>query len=233
MSRMTGRKFSGPGGAVPLSRSPDAGIARGSGLGGGMSFEGSGSDYLRRLRQQETPGLGREVASGSSPTPSPPVAGERRRSPRYKCEGSAEFKAAGSDVRTWGTFTDISATGCYVEMTATFPVGSRVDMALELNGFRVQVEGEVLVSYPYLGMGISFTAINELNRKRLRDMIETVTPPTVARVSEAAAATPASLTLPLVVDPAAALQAVADFFEKRGLLTKEEFVQILRTSQGV
>jgi hypothetical protein len=36
--------------------------------------------------------------------------------------------AAGiSTVRTWGTFTDLSVGGCYVELKATFPVGAIID----------------------------------------------------------------------------------------------------------
>ena len=56
-------------------------------------------------------------------------------------------------MRTWGTFTDLSIRGCYIEMTATFPVGARVDLSLELNGIRAETQGEVRVSYPFLGMG--------------------------------------------------------------------------------
>jgi hypothetical protein len=204
-----------------------------------MSAENSGADYLRRLRHQESPELAREpdrAQAAAAPAAAPalaPAPGERRRSPRYKCEGSAEFRVAGSDVRTWGTFTDISATGCYVEMTATFPVGATVDLGLELHGVRVQVQGEVRVSYPYLGMGIAFAEISDQNRARLRDLIDSLAPPSPTKTAEAAEAAPGGLALPLVVNPAAALQAVADFFEKHGLLTKEEFVQILRRSQGV
>jgi hypothetical protein len=203
-----------------------------------MSFENSGADYLRRLRSQESPGLVHDavhepaVPAAGAPPPAPAAAGERRRSPRYKCEGSAEFRVAGSDVRTWGTFTDISMTGCYVEMTATFPVGSRVDLSLELQGESVQVQGEVRVSYPCLGMGIAFTEITEQNSRRLRDLIETLAPPSLTRGGELAPAVP-SLALPLVVNPEAALQALMEFFEKCGLLTKEEFVRVLRRSQGV
>lgn len=204
-----------------------------------MSFESNGADYLRRLRQQESPGPVREAATApESAAPvaaqsTPPDKSERRRSPRYKCEGSAEFRAEGSDVRTWGTFTDISMTGCYVEMTATFPVGSRVDLALELHGIRTQVQGEVRVSYPYLGMGIAFVEISPQNRGRLRDMIETLIPRSPSRTQEATPLVPASLALPLVVNPGAALQSLVEFFEKRGLMTKEEFVDLLRRSQGV
>lgn len=201
-----------------------------------MSYESS-VEYLRRLRSQESPGP-EHTAAGQPVAPklfvSPASAGaasERRSSPRYKCEGSAEFRAEGSEIRTWGTLTDISMNGCYVEMTATFPVGSRVDLGLELHGVRFQVKGEVRVSYPLLGMGIAFTEISERDRARLRDLIEGLALPKLIRESEANP--PSHLALPLVVNPAAALQALVEFFEKRGLLTKEEFVQLLRHSQGV
>jgi hypothetical protein len=38
---------------------------------------------------------------------------EKRRSPRYKCEGSAEMRELSCDVHTWATVTDISRHGCY------------------------------------------------------------------------------------------------------------------------
>ena len=136
-----------------------------------MSHEGS-VEYLRRLRSQESPAP-EHTAPGQPGAPklfvpqaSTSAAGERRSSPRYKCEGSAEFRAEGSEIRTWGTFTDISMNGCYVEMTATFPVGSRVDLSLELHGVRFEVKGEVRVSYPLLGMGIAFTEISEQDQLR-------------------------------------------------------------------
>jgi hypothetical protein len=38
--------------------------------------------------------------------------------------------------------------------------------------------------------------------------------------------------LPIIVTVGAALQALVDFFEVHALLTKEEFVHVLRKSQG-
>jgi hypothetical protein len=109
-----------------------------------MSSE-SGADYLRRLKQDEMRPVAQPAVTASSdehlPTPN-----ERRRNPRYQCEGSAEFRADGSDVRTWGTFTDLSVSGCYIELTATYPVGAIVNLALELNGARVELKGEFRVS---------------------------------------------------------------------------------------
>lgn len=111
-----------------------------------MSAENSGADYLRRLKQDQAGGLATSAEPVIALPLAPAVEPERRRSPRYKCEGSAEFRVGGTNVRTWGTFTDLSLNGCYVEMTATFPVGAMVDLGLELNGLRAEVRGEVRVS---------------------------------------------------------------------------------------
>jgi hypothetical protein len=197
-----------------------------------MSIEGSGADYLRRLREDlEHPHVSQPSTVTAEPDEAP---GERRRSPRYKCEGSAEFRVGGSDVRTWGTFTDISMNGCYVEMTATFPVGSIVDLGLELKGLRARVSGEVRVSYPLLGMGIAFRDVSAEDHLGLEEMIEQLNPlRAVKRNAEPEEMKPVGTAMPVVLDPAAALRALTEFFETRGLLTKEEFVRVLRRSQGV
>ena len=44
---------------------------------------------------------------------------ERRRDVRYKCNGNAEFHTEGIDVRTRAAVSDISRSGCYVELQAT------------------------------------------------------------------------------------------------------------------
>ena len=197
-----------------------------------MSIETSGADYLRRLREDiEHPHVSQPSTVTAEPDEAP---GERRRSPRYKCEGSAEFRVGGSDVRTWGTFTDISMNGCYVEMTATFPVGSIVDLGLELKGLRARVSGEVRVSYPLLGMGIAFRDVSAEDQLGLEEMIEQLNPlRAVKRNAEPEEMKPVGTAMPVVLDPAAALRALTEFFETRGLLTKEEFVRVLRRSQGV
>jgi hypothetical protein len=143
----------------------------------------------------------------------------------------------GIDVHTWGTVTDISQNGCYVELMATFPVGAIVDLQLELNEIRAHVKGEVRVSYPCLGMGIAFREISDENRVRLLQMLRSVMPGntlgTAAASEEAPASTTAPASLPIIVNAPAALQALADFLEAHALLAKEEFLRILRKSQGL
>ena len=77
-------------------------------------------------------------------------------------------------MATWTTFTDISLHGCYVEATTADRVGVMLGLKLEANGFRVEAIGEVRVSYPHLGMGISFSQMSEKDRERLRDLVRSI-----------------------------------------------------------
>ena len=104
---------------------------------------------------------------------------EKRRSPRYKCEGSAEVREEGCDVRTWATLTDVSLHGCYVEEQATYPAGTLLHMKLEVNGIRFETKGKVRISYPYLGMGIAFEDMSEENVVHLKQLLATLSRPSV------------------------------------------------------
>jgi hypothetical protein len=159
---------------------------------------------------------------------------EKRRSPRYKCEGSAEIREEGCDVRTWATFTDISIHGCYVEAQATYPANTLLYMKLEANGIRVETKGEVRVNYPYLGMGIAFADMSEENLTRLKQLLATVSHHCVIMGPGIAASLPATDPLkgvPLISNPEAAVQALVEFFESRQMLMRDDFLRILRKSQ--
>ena len=83
-------------------------------------------------------------------------------------------KEDGSEIHTWACFKDISMHGCYVEATATYPVGTNLRLKLAAKGFQVNAKGNVRVNYPYLGMGIAFTEMSADDRARLRSLLETV-----------------------------------------------------------
>ena len=61
-----------------------------------------------------------------------PVA-EKRKSPRYRCQGRAQLREINSGAAMWATFSDISLHGCYVEAAAGYPVGSAVVLMIEVN----------------------------------------------------------------------------------------------------
>lgn len=160
---------------------------------------------------------------------------EKRRSARYKCEGSAEVREQGCEVRTWATFADISLHGCYVEAQATYPPGTVLNLKLEADGFCVESKGVVRVTYPYLGMGISFEGISEESRSSLRQLVSRLSHRGVAIGSgNAASAAVGNLMgeIPVIADPGTAVQALLDFFGGRQTLLREEFVRIVKRSQG-
>jgi hypothetical protein len=131
-------------------------------------------------------------------------------------------------------FSDISLHGCYVEAAAGYPPGSILTLRIEVNNFRVEAIGELRVTYPGLGMGISSTQIADEDRGRLRELVRSISPPSViigARPADRVSITPLSSSLPAVANPSAALQAIQKFFEDRHVMGREEFMRILRNSQ--
>jgi hypothetical protein len=138
----------------------------------------------------------------------------------------------GHDVPTRATFKDISFHGCYVEATGTYPVGTVLDLKLDANGFQVRARGTVRVCYPSLGMGIALSEMAEADRTRLKELLRTIARPAIVMGPPSFASQPLE-PIPLIADPAAALQAVVEFFEKRQTLPREEFLRILRSSQRV
>ena len=192
-----------------------------------------GIAYLMALRESAASPEPQQETGGAA-APGGSFAGvEKRRSPRYKCEGSAEMREDGCDVRTWATFSDIGLHGCYVEVQATYPVGTLLHMKLDSNGIHVETRGRVRVTYPYLGMGIAFTEMSEENSAALRRMLAGISRPgiTMGPVSSALPLDKRKTT-PDISDPSAALQALAQFFENRQMMTREDFVKLLRRSQN-
>ncbi|SRR5258705_4079319 len=79
---------------------------------------------------------------------------------------------------------------------------------------RAQVTGEVRVSYPFLGMGVAFRNLNPENRQQLAAMIESLRPSLQRVVAQETMSSAAPVSLPIILNPGAALQALADHFER-------------------
>lgn len=158
---------------------------------------------------------------------------EKRRSPRYQCEGSVQMREVNCDVHTWASFTDISLHGCYVEAQATYPVGTVLQLKLETKGMRVETKGTVRVSYPYLGMGIAFTETSSDNEAKLRELLASISRPSMIMGPGIASTLPARgvMELPPITRPNALIEALVEFFRDRQLLMRDDFARIVRQTQ--
>jgi len=202
-----------------------------------------GVAYLMALRQATGSKTGAAAAREPEQTvepasATPPSEGfqgaEKRRSPRYKCEGSAELREEGCEVRTWATFTDISLNGCYVEAQATYPAGTLLHMKLEVNGVRVETMGKVRVSYPYLGMGIAFEGMSEDNTSQLKQLLASLSRPTMIVGPGVVSSHPSTgpmENLPAIINPEAAVRALVEFFEIHQVMMRDDFVKVLKKTQ--
>ena len=94
-----------------------------------------GVNYLRRLKEDAAEGASADALQRATAKRQPIAIDlawqQRRQSPRFRCSGSVEFRTEGSDVPMWGTLTDISLHGCYVEMNTTFPVDTKVESSTQ------------------------------------------------------------------------------------------------------
>jgi len=208
------------------------GLSR-DGLTQDFSKGDEGVDYLRRLKGAPADAVAR--GDGEAPAAANSVANsvawkERRQSPRLRCSGSAEFRTEASDVRIWGTVTDISLHGCYVQMNTTFPVGTKVDLVLKSFGVRIEAPGTVRASYPFLGMGICFAEIQLVQRLHLKDLLTKLAGRSA--VSSGISAQEDSMKDTLrSADPRAFLDEVTEFFQKNQLLSRNEFHQIAKRAR--
>lgn len=199
-----------------------------------------GAEYLLALKQLSQANADSVSARKTEPNPLEANSANqfqginKRRAPRYKCEGSAELREQGCDVRTWATFTDVSVHGCYVEAQATYPAGTILNMKLEANGVRVETRGNVRVNYPYLGMGIAFVDMSAENISRLRQMLASISRGCVVMGPGLASTLPSRAALeglPEITNPAAAIEELVHFFDTRQMLMRDDFLRLLRKSQ--
>ncbi|HEV2699776.1 MAG TPA: PilZ domain-containing protein [Terriglobales bacterium] len=99
------------------------------------------------------------------------TSGDRRQYRRYAVDGGAELRTKGTQARTWGPLSDISASGCYVQMYVPCAAATELEMTLEVGGVQIVAEGVVKIVYPGLGIGIEFTQIADEYRQRLNELL--------------------------------------------------------------
>jgi hypothetical protein len=194
-----------------------------------------GVNYLRRLKVNAPEDTPTAVAANRGGEVSASANGsdwkDRRQSPRLRCSGNVEFRTEGSDLRFWGTLTDVSLHGCYVEMSTTFPAGTEVNLVLKSFGVRIQVQGTVRGSYPSLGMGICFKKIELAQQLQLQQLLDALAGhgavSNAVSTQESSSKHSGSNHIESA-DPSAFLDEIKQFFQKNEMLSRHEFQKIAK-----
>lgn len=155
---------------------------------------------------------------------------ERRKTPRLRCSGSLELRAEGTDVRIWGTLTDVGLHGCYVEMNTTFPIGTKVDLVLKSMSIRVETPGIIRATYPFLGMGMSFANTEPQQKLHLQQLLSALRSRSHFLASDPVEHDEKKDPL-AAADPKALVDEIALFFRRNTALSREEFYQLAKRTR--
>jgi len=191
-----------------------------------------GASYLRRLKAQPPEAIAADSGMAGAPHVSAVKTQqemkERRRSPRFACSGCVELFAEGSNIPLRGTLSDISLHGCYMEMSTTLPVNTKVTLVVDSLGFRFRTQANVRASYPFLGMGMCFDEIEPQQQSKLAQILAALTGqreipnPTL---NEAPTGAPLKMES---LDLRACMEDIVAFFQQKSALSREEFYEIAK-----
>jgi hypothetical protein len=96
---------------------------------------------------------------------------ERRQHQRLKIKVPIEIYPEDSSSPIRGATSDLSLTGCYIETIFPFPVGTQLEMKLQLEGTLLLL-GTVVTSDPQVGNGIHFTRMLPEDIEELRGFLD-------------------------------------------------------------
>jgi hypothetical protein len=96
-----------------------------------------------------------------------PSRNERRKYPRVKAVIPVELKPEGVSVASGAETSDLSLSGCYVEMSFTLAVGTKLDLTLSIDDHKLNTKAVVVSNTPQFGNGIEFVEMHEEDRAKL------------------------------------------------------------------
>ena len=100
-----------------------------------------------------------------------PTAPERRENPRLKIKVPVELYLEGKDTPYRTATSDLSLHGCYIETIFPFPIGTVLELKLQLTG-TLLVLAIVATSDPQVGNGIKFTKMLPEDIDELRAFLD-------------------------------------------------------------
>lgn len=112
----------------------------------------------------------------ASPSPQPAGIPElppnRRRSPRYSCQGRAEVCVPHGGLLFRGKILDLSISGCFIETAAlNLERGTPVEIYFVARQLQFRIAGRIAVLHPKRGAGIAFDPLSPRRTRELTELI--------------------------------------------------------------
>ena len=101
----------------------------------------------------------------------PPMDPNRRAHARLKTSVPLELNVEGGNSPHRGATADLSLTGCYIETIFPWPIGTNLELKLQLGG-TLLVLGTVVTCDPQVGNGIQFNKMLPEDIDELRSFLE-------------------------------------------------------------
>jgi PilZ domain len=98
---------------------------------------------------------------------------ERRRMPRFLCEGTGEVIVLGGALRFTGQLLDLSATGCRMATEVMFRLerGTQVEVVMVVNRVHFRVAGGVRSNHKTRGVGLEFMNVSTRCARLIQELI--------------------------------------------------------------
>jgi hypothetical protein len=86
----------------------------------------------------------------------PTSTSERRKAPRYTFVATTVLTDITNSTKLSGRVTEISRSGCYVDIFSAFPVGTQLIVNIFCDRGTLAVKGKILYIHEGIGMGLVF-----------------------------------------------------------------------------
>jgi PilZ domain len=98
---------------------------------------------------------------------------DRRRNPRFDCDGVAEITLPHAGLRLVGRISDLSSAGCFVEAPSlNLERGTQVEIRFDANRLCFRVAGNIISLRPRVGVGIAFLHLTDRMLRQIGELID-------------------------------------------------------------
>jgi hypothetical protein len=126
---------------------------------------------MNNLTRTEISSAPAVMQSAEVPAPELP-AEEKRRHPRYRCQGSAEVLLPQGGMLFRGRILDLSVSGCFIETAMpNLERGTLVEVYFVTNQLQFRVQGNIAEVRNKHGAGISFVNVSPRTADRIVALI--------------------------------------------------------------